>query len=75
MEAFGRRVRALRLAVGASGAEVGGAALTIPGLALRAGINASVLGEIERGRVNVTLMTVRRLAQALGVAMTTLFED
>ncbi len=75
MEAFGRQVRARRLAVSASAVEAGGAPLTIPGLALRAGINASVLGEIERGRVNVTLMTARRLAQALGIETAALFVE
>jgi transcriptional regulator with XRE-family HTH domain len=62
--AFGRRVRALRKARGLSQEE----------LAHRAGIHWTYLGGIERGERNPALLNIGRLARALDVAITELFD-
>lgn len=41
-------------------------------LAGRAELNRSYVGEIERGEVVVSLLTLEKLALALGISMTTL---
>lgn len=54
---FGRRVRAFRKNAGLSQRDVAEAA----------GIDLKYFGGIERGRKNVTLATVQRIARVLGV--------
>lgn len=59
---FGARVRKARKAN----------ELSIAALARQAGVDASYLGELERGRKNVSLVTAARIAAVLGVPMNTL---
>lgn len=56
--AVGRRLRELRQVVGLSQEDV----------ALTAGLDRSYVGQIERGERNVSLVTIHKLASALGVA-------
>lgn len=58
---LGLRIRALRGQRNSEALAVGQPKVTIEALASAAGINAAVLGEIERGRVN----PMRRAAQTL----------
>jgi len=60
---FGRRLRELRESAGLSQKE----------LSERAGINLKFLGSIERGRGNVTLISVEKLRSGLGVKLHELF--
>lgn len=62
--AMGERVRGLRLRAGLSTAE----------LAIRAGLSAGVISQIERGLGNPSLKTLERLRVALGVSLMTLIE-
>lgn len=71
---LGQRVRALRRGRNAEALAAGLPKLTIDALATTAGINAAVLGEIERGRVNPSLMVLTRIARALGVSLSALFD-
>ena len=48
---------------------------TLEELAKRAGMDWSQLGLIERGKRNVTLRTIAKLAAGLGVSMKALFES
>jgi DNA-binding XRE family transcriptional regulator len=72
---FGQRIRALRTHRNAEELSAGLPKLTIDALAKRAGINATVLGEIERGRVNPSLMVITRLARALDVTLPALLAE
>ncbi|TFW13334.1 XRE family transcriptional regulator [Massilia arenosa] len=56
-QAFGDRVREVRHAKGLSQEE----------LALRAGVDRSYLGQVERGERNLTLENIYRIAEGLGV--------
>lgn len=62
---FGARVRGLRKETGGS----------IAMLASKAGIDASYLGELERGRKNVSLLTAARISAALGVTLQALLSE
>lgn len=62
--AFGRVVRRLRVLRG----------LSQEGLADLAGIHRTYIGGIERGERNPTLTMIHRLAEAIGVSPTKLFE-
>lgn len=55
--AFGARVRQARTAID----------LSQEALALRAGLDRSYVGQVERGERNVMLDNIYRLARALGV--------
>jgi transcriptional regulator with XRE-family HTH domain len=55
--AFGRRVREFRDQAG----------LSQERLALKAGLNRTYMGSVERGERNVSLDNIYRLAEALGV--------
>ncbi len=57
IEAFGNRLRALRKEAG----------MTQEALAAAAGLHWTYIGQIERGRRNLTLKNVLRLARGLGV--------
>lgn len=61
---FGRKVRDLRQAKGVSQEE----------LAALAGVHRTYIGMIERGEKNVTLLTLLRLAEALGATPADLLE-
>jgi transcriptional regulator with XRE-family HTH domain len=61
---LGRRVRALRKK----------RRLTQEQLGERAGIAAKYLGSLERGRENPTVRTLAKIAKALGVELTELFD-
>lgn len=60
---FGRRLRELRESAGLSQSE----------LSERSGMNVKFLGSIERERGNVTLISVEKLRQGLGVKLHELF--
>lgn len=62
--AFGRRVRALRLAAGLSQEQ----------LAEHAGLHRTYVSSLERGQRNVGLDNIWKLASALGVTPAVLFE-
>jgi transcriptional regulator with XRE-family HTH domain len=61
---FGRRVRQLRLQLGISQEELAG----------RCNLHRTYVGGIERGERNPSLINIVRLAKALGVAPTKLFD-
>jgi transcriptional regulator with XRE-family HTH domain len=61
----GWNIRRLRVALG----------LSIEELAGKADVTAPYLGELERGRVNVSVDVLERLAKALEAKMPELFED
>jgi len=71
---LGQRVRALRHQRNTEARAAGLPKVTIDALAHAAGINAAGLGEIERGRVNPSLMVLTRIARALGVSLVALFD-
>lgn len=54
---FGERVRAARTDLG----------YTLRGLAERAGVHWTYLGQVERGERNISLFTILRIAAALGL--------
>ena len=62
-EKFGRRVRVLRLEKGWSQMELG----------FRADVNRNYLSDLERGKRNVSLMIIERIAIALEVEIWELF--
>jgi transcriptional regulator with XRE-family HTH domain len=62
---FGKRIRELREAIGASQES----------LAARAGIHRTYMGAVERGERNVSLRNIVRLAVALGVHPRDLFDE
>ncbi|MDO9478414.1 MAG: helix-turn-helix transcriptional regulator [Pseudohongiella sp.] len=53
---LGKRIRLLRKAAGFSQ----------EGLALACGLDRSYLGRIERGEVNITVMTLYQIAEVIG---------
>jgi len=61
---FGDRVRALRLELGISQEK----------LALDCGLDRTYISGIERGKRNVSLVNIHRLAAALGVTAADLFQ-
>lgn len=63
LQQFGDRVRAKRLSLGLSQEELAG----------EAALDRTYIGGIERGRRNVALLNVKRIADALGVPMRELF--
>ena len=65
LASFGSRVRTLRLAAEISQEE----------LAMRAGLDRTYVGGVERGERNLTLVNINRLADALGVHPRDLFDD
>lgn len=74
LEAFGQRVREMRLAASAAEMAAGGERITLAVLASRADLDASTMGELERGRVNATLAVMLRIARVLGVSVAQLCE-
>jgi transcriptional regulator with XRE-family HTH domain len=64
-KAFGARLRQLRKAQ----------KLSQEGVALKAGLDRSYVGQIERGESNLSLVNIRRIADALGVEVGELFAD
>lgn len=61
---LGARIRYLRQQKG----------LSIEDLALEADINRNYLGDLERGMRNPTLIILNKIAKALDIDLTTLFE-
>ena len=59
----GERIRSLRKAGGITQEELGE----------KAGLNYKFIGELERGRVNVSLDSLQKIAEALGVKIGDLF--
>lgn len=64
LERFGTRVRELRESLPISQED----------FAHFVGLNRSYYGEVERGRVNVSLENICRIADGLGVTLSELFE-
>lgn len=64
LKRFGDCVRTTRLA----------ASLTQEELAHRSGLDRSYIGGVERGERNPSLLAVGRIAEGLGVCLTTLFD-
>ena len=62
-KSFGQRLRSIRLANG----------LTQKELAEKAGLHATYIGIIERGKQSASLDTIEKLAAALGVKEETFF--
>jgi DNA-binding XRE family transcriptional regulator len=60
---LGKRVRALRLDQGWTQEE----------LAHRSGLNRSYMSEVERGRSDVSLSTLQKIARSLGISLAELF--
>jgi len=65
LTSFGKRVRALRLELNLSQEELG----------FRAGIDRTYVGGVERGERNLSLLNIKRIADALGVHPRDLFDD
>ena len=65
LTAFGTRLRECRLARGWS----------LENLAHECGLNWSYIGPLERGQGNPTLLSLTRLADALGVPVSRLVSD
>lgn len=64
LQNFGDRVRALRFDLGVSQEK----------LALDCGLDRTYISGIERGKRNVSLVNIHRLADALGVTAVVLFQ-
>lgn len=64
LQDFGDRVRALRLDLGVSQEK----------LALDCGLDRTYISGVERGKRNVSLVNIHRLADALGVPAADLFQ-
>lgn len=64
-EDLGKRVKAFR--------EMRGMSLRT--LGSRAGLSPSLLSQFENGRVNASIGSLRRISEALGIALTDLFDD
>lgn len=64
-KAFGSRVRRLRSANGHSQEE----------FAALANLDRGAFGKLERGEINVGLVTMARVATALGMSLSSLLED
>ena len=62
---FGKRVRELRLTRNLSQEELGA----------HAGVHRTYIGMIERAEKNITLENIEKIAYALGVSISSLFED
>jgi transcriptional regulator with XRE-family HTH domain len=60
---LGERIRELRKSAGITQEELGG----------KADLNYKFIGELERGRVNVSLDSIERITNALGVKIGDLF--
>lgn len=63
LKAFGVHLRKLRASKGLSQYE----------LALNAGISKNQIGNIERGEVNITLLTAKAICKTLDIPLTELF--
>jgi transcriptional regulator with XRE-family HTH domain len=48
---------------------------SIRGLASRAGVSASLISDVERGKVEPSISTLKRVADALGTTLTYFFSD
>lgn len=64
LQRFGRRVRQLRAQRGIS---------SQIGLGLKTGLDRTYIGGIERGKRNVALKNIEKIAKALGVSIEDLF--
>ena len=64
LQTIGKRVRARRLVLG----------MSQEALAERAGLHYTYIGQIERGEKNLTVESLSKITQALGVPMSQLLE-
>ena len=62
---LGRRIKTLRKELG----------LTQEDLAFEVGVNRSYMGFIERGEKNPSLAMLKKIAKALGVSLSVLFQS
>lgn len=62
---FGKKVKLLRNNIGVSQEE----------LAFKAGLHRTYIGMIERAEKNITLINVKRIANALNVSISDLFNE
>ena len=62
---FGRRIRILRRRAGLSQEQ----------LALKCGLDRTYVGGVERGERNISIVNIEKIARALGVSLTDLFDD
>lgn len=62
---FGNAVRSRRMALGISQEE----------FAERAGLHRTYIGMVERAEKNVTLLSIEKIARALGVSIGSLFDE
>jgi ribosome-binding protein aMBF1 (putative translation factor) len=60
---FGERIKRLRISVGLSQEE----------LAFRSGLHRNYISDVERGRRNISLRALDKLANGLGIALRDLF--
>jgi transcriptional regulator with XRE-family HTH domain len=60
---FGQKVREARIALGISQKE----------LAFRSGIHRTYISSVERGERNITIVNMKKIADALGVSLNNLF--
>ncbi len=65
LAAFGMKLRSIREKVGVSQEK----------LAELSGLHRTYVSSVERGRCNISLQNIERLAQALGVTMAELMPD
>ncbi len=63
--AFGRRLKALRVEAG----------LTQLDLELQSGISRTEISKIENGQINISFMTIVKLADALDLEIVTFFDN
>ena len=62
---FGRRIRALRQRAGLSQEQ----------LALKCGLDRTYVGGVERGERNISIVNIERIARALGLPLSDLFDE
>ncbi len=65
VDAVARKIRALRTEAGISQEE----------LAERSGLHRTYIGGVERGERNITLLSLQKIADALGVTPSSLLSD
>ena len=64
-EKIGLRIRALRKEAG----------LSQEGLALKAGIDRTYINSIENGKRNISILNINKIANALDISLTDLFNS
>lgn len=65
LEAFGKRIRELRFSTGLSQEK----------MALKIGMDRTYYSSVEAGKRNIALINIKKIADGLGVPVSTLFEN